>query len=104
MTKKDYLRLAQALKDSKPINSRDLPVAMIAWENSVLTITLTLANDNPRFDRKRFLNACGYTGDNTVSLIKFVLAILKLQLDRFTFTHDLSDQRVKFIQQIRNRK
>lgn len=63
--------------------------------------------DGKRFLRRELINAylrAGYTGDNTVSLIKFVLAILKLQLDRFTFTHDLSDQRVKFIQQIRNRK
>lgn len=72
MSKKDYILLAQALKDSKPVNIpkflADLPETVKwgqgtidQWKMDVEMITLTLAQQNPRFNRDRFLHACGYT-------------------------------------------
>lgn len=68
MTKKDYIKLAQALKDSRTDNSEPsrklYPVVVAAsesqWKDTVETIAFTLQSDNPRFNRDRFLAACGY--------------------------------------------
>lgn len=61
MTKKDYARIAQALKDNKPEFSAGLRDILIqSWNNTVETIAMTLQQDNPRFDRNHFLTACGY--------------------------------------------
>jgi len=64
MTRKDYIRIADAMlsarNEARGANSRvvlDIAVDNLAW---------TLEQDNPRFDRARFLTACGvehtYTG------------------------------------------
>ena len=47
MTKKDYARIALAIKESTE------PVALV---NHLIEI---FEADNPRFDRKQFLIACG---------------------------------------------
>lgn len=64
MTKKDYIKLAQALKDCKPIGERGVSLVDTAyiqsWENVVNHVALTLKHDNQRFNRNRFLAACGY--------------------------------------------
>lgn len=71
MTKNDYIKLAQALKDSKPIDLstvfvKDSPAVLVSnseklqWRNTVEIIAMTLQQDNPRFNRNRFLVACGY--------------------------------------------
>lgn len=57
MTRKDYIAIANAIRlagtanTSRGHNSGVYDVARILCE--------TLANDNPRFDRARFLTACG---------------------------------------------
>ena len=71
MTKKDYIKLAQALKDSRPIvpDTKDIEsdsqmlftASMNQWIVSVDHIAQTLQFDNPQFNRARFLHACGYT-------------------------------------------
>ena len=56
MTRKDYVLLAEALK--AVIQSVDKPErtgALLAANE----IAHCLAEDNPRFDRARFLKACG---------------------------------------------
>lgn len=53
MTRKDYVRLAQALRDA-PIASN----AGAQWEVITQAIADALAADNPCFDRARFLAAC----------------------------------------------
>lgn len=71
MTKKDYIKLAQALKDSKPIDIGKFFVEnspterwnkgmLESWNNTVETIAMTLQHDNKSFNKARFLNACGY--------------------------------------------
>ena len=57
MTKKDYIILSGIVEDAKGIKRADDAVAYIAHE-----IARACAVDNPRFDRERFLSACGLEG------------------------------------------
>ena len=59
MMRKDYVRLADALRSAKP--SLDVPTIAKreAWLAAVHVVADVLARDNPRFNRERFLSACG---------------------------------------------
>ena len=62
MTKKDYELLAAALRDAHPITTSraaDLAPMQVAWGRCVHEIAHALAGQNPRFDRVRFVLACG---------------------------------------------
>ena len=73
MSKKDYIKLAQALKDSKPevleeddFNTFDYAYSvsvhkMAQWNQNVENICHVLESDNPRFIPSRFYIACGYS-------------------------------------------
>jgi len=54
MTRKDYNLIAEVLRDSL-----DLIVDDLALEALASNFADELATDNPRFDRARFLAACG---------------------------------------------
>jgi hypothetical protein len=57
MTRKDYVMLAAAIKEAHAYAidaARRLGVASAAHE-----VADAIARDNPRFDRDRFLKACG---------------------------------------------
>lgn len=56
MTRKDYIAIAAALRDSYPIAENNSPDS--AWRHCVNAIADTLQRDNSRFDRERFLKAC----------------------------------------------
>jgi len=58
MTKKDYVKLARALKKAKD-TQRLFPHTDV-WACCVRYITEELRYDNPRFDKGKFLTACGY--------------------------------------------
>ena len=62
MTRKDYAALAAGLREgveaTKACHSKD---AQDAYEMAVYDVARVLAADNPRFDRARFLKACGVT-------------------------------------------
>lgn len=58
MTRKDYIIIAAALLESKPESHWDAN-KKAQWLVSCNRIADALANDNPRFNRGRFLNACG---------------------------------------------
>jgi hypothetical protein len=67
MTKKDYIKIAQVLKDEKvrienEFDSDSLVGHGASTEVTILSgkIAYMLAQDNPRFDREQFLTACGY--------------------------------------------
>lgn len=66
MSKKDYILLAQALKDSKPENllsvqtTNDMKIGITMFLRTCENIANKLAQDNPRFNRAKFLTACGY--------------------------------------------
>ena len=61
MTQKDYILLAAALREQRPIGQEDCKLAcLVQWERDVDAIAEALEQDNPRFDRDKFLDACGY--------------------------------------------
>ena len=69
MTKKDYEKIAATLKDMRVDFAHDglgeaeyiayMDGARDQFRNIVENMTAMLANDNPRFDRAKFLRACG---------------------------------------------
>lgn len=68
MTRKDYVALAAALKDAKPLSTRpqmrnlygaEDETPYTVWCASVYAVSDVLGRDNTRFDRERFLTACG---------------------------------------------
>lgn len=62
MTKKDYIKIAavftdyQAMAENMPANGGWRETASTELANRLANM---LAQDNPRFDRARFLTACG---------------------------------------------
>ena len=73
MTKKDYIKFAAMLKERKEIikeeagHDKDIMDENIS-DAHLLEIRITadmvagiFSDDNPRFNRSRFLTACGYT-------------------------------------------
>lgn len=62
MTRKDYVLIAGALKSShvsNTLNNGNRALYNNGIDNAASLIADALARDNPRFDRERFLKACG---------------------------------------------
>lgn len=59
MTKKDYVLIAKALRGARTALPSERPDAVQQSEDDAHSIADALAQDNPRFDRDRFLAACG---------------------------------------------
>jgi hypothetical protein len=62
MTRKDYVLIAAALRDTLLIDcptQEYLMGAKAAARSAAFRIADALGRDNPRFDRERFLTACG---------------------------------------------
>jgi len=59
MTRKDYVLLARALRGTQPNRAEYIGPEGRAWLACVYAISLTLARDNPRFERDTFHAACG---------------------------------------------
>jgi hypothetical protein len=61
MTRKDYVLLAEALSGTRPRDrGTDVAAWMAAqWRADLNAVADALARDNYRFDRTRFLMACG---------------------------------------------
>jgi len=53
MTKKDYIKLAELIKDKSTGND-----AHIFVDDLLEGLCAILQDDNPRFDRERFIEAC----------------------------------------------
>jgi len=60
MTRKDYVLLASAFFSCRPGFDSYSAERSEQWEADVRRIAQALASDNPRFDREKFLLACGY--------------------------------------------
>lgn len=56
MTRKDYILIATALRNSRPAADSE---ADAQWGMDVSGIALSLQQDNPLFDMRRFIQACG---------------------------------------------
>ena len=60
MTRKDYVAIAAALhRTGMAVNIGGKKTAEYAIRLAATDIAATMAADNPRFDRARFLAACG---------------------------------------------
>lgn len=62
MTRKDYIAIAAALKSARVHNYMDNANKALynnGIDNAVSYVADALARDNGRFDRARFLTACG---------------------------------------------
>jgi hypothetical protein len=58
MTRKDYVKLAGALKAERPGENWDAN-KRVQWDQDVKAIVCVLLSDNPRFDQNKFVAACG---------------------------------------------
>jgi len=62
VSKKHFEALAYALSAEQPAKYEEnggVSLAYLKWENCVGIIANVLAASNPRFDRAKFLEACG---------------------------------------------
>lgn len=58
MTRKDYELIAETLRTAKPLSDASGEVHAF-WGRTCDMFAITLSETNPRFDRMRFLKACG---------------------------------------------
>lgn len=61
MTRSDYAVIAQTLHDTKPDMKSGTVGERMVWTQIVRKMVKALREANPRFDKARFLNACGAT-------------------------------------------
>jgi len=59
MTRKDYVMVADSIKASRENWEGFTPDAQEAIDGLARSLASKLAQDNARFDRARFLDACG---------------------------------------------
>lgn len=62
MTRKDYELLAKVLRESVVHRVDGLGRAYLRKSTLVTDLVVALAEDNPRFDSDRFVEACGSVG------------------------------------------
>ena len=55
MTRKDYVKFAQAIKREREIDGKDALTATKFWQSLIANI---FEQDNPQFDREKFYQAC----------------------------------------------
>lgn len=56
MTRKDYRKIAGAIRAAREVNNANAVMDVMAVIEAICNV---LARDNPRFDREKFLAACG---------------------------------------------
>ena len=56
MTRKHYEGIANALREVMEVSDHELEEETVRWV--ALRLSAFLAEDNPRFDRQKFLKAC----------------------------------------------
>lgn len=59
MSRKDYQLIAAAIKGQVNFASGDQLVLQVI-KAIAISVAMALATDNPRFDRDRFMQACGF--------------------------------------------
>lgn len=59
MTANDYMKTAEILREFCPRSNMDDVMNVAAYHNLVDQFSAMFADDNPRFDTKKFLEACG---------------------------------------------
>lgn len=59
MSRKDFEAMAAALRSVKPFPPRESNDELRGWELACTAVANVFETANPRFDRARFLAACG---------------------------------------------
>jgi hypothetical protein len=60
MTRKDYVLIAQVIKAQIDMSNKfQEELSKVGAQNIAYDLAWKLSEDNPRFDRSRFLEACG---------------------------------------------
>ena len=61
MTRKHYELIARAIRDSRPhaYGEGHERVESAQFDRTAVEVAIALSWENPRFDRERFLKACG---------------------------------------------
>ena len=60
MTRKDYVLIAQVIKTQIDMSDKfQEELSKVGAQNIAYDLAWKLSEDNPRFDRGRFLQACG---------------------------------------------
>ena len=62
MTRKDYELIARSLRSTKP-DELSTTVEQVLWRRTCRVFAGDLQADNPNFNCKLFLRACGIEGD-----------------------------------------
>lgn len=66
MTRQHFREIAQRLCNAKPATPDTYDIEGHArvegWRNAVFAVSRALAEFNPRFERRRFFDACGLDG------------------------------------------
>lgn len=60
MTKKDYIKIAKIIAYNREHRRLDQEEASRIIYSLALDMSQMLHNDNPRFDRDKFMSACGF--------------------------------------------
>jgi hypothetical protein len=58
MTRKDYVLISDAIKTARKVEG-DMGAVLVSVAHLAHTLATELEIDNPRFNRARFLDACG---------------------------------------------
>lgn len=58
MTKKDYILLADAFLQTRPLEHWNAN-KLTQWQQDVVHVAYSLAQNNPRFNASKFMQACG---------------------------------------------
>jgi hypothetical protein len=58
MTRKDYELIAETIRTARKVEGNN-GVVLVSVEHLANTLATDLEIENPRFDRARFLSACG---------------------------------------------
>jgi hypothetical protein len=58
MSRKDYELIAEAFRDTRPMDNASDPNLWNQWRADVNRIARALRGTNPRFDTARFVTAC----------------------------------------------
>jgi len=61
MTRKDFEAIAATLLQTKPLHAEGKNGIALQWRTTVSAFADMCSGQNPRFDRARFLKACGVT-------------------------------------------
>lgn len=59
MTRRDFLKLSAALREARPGPPQFRSIEQQVWMEAVCKVCDAIAEDNPRFDRARFLENAG---------------------------------------------